>query len=166
MAFEVSRQLLKLGKAVKGLVLVDSPAPINHTALPEEIITYLLNKGHSGASTKMVVSDAAQKARANIQGQFKLHASLLENYNPQVATPEMGYVDVPCVILRCLRTMDTKGLCGVDYPWLNDAKFSEETVQLWEMLTGRKIPVLELNCSHFEVFEPDHVRFPLKITKR
>ena len=156
LAFEVSRQLSKRGKTVKGVVLIDSPVPIDHQGLPAEVISYVLAKG-SGGSGPRAISSAAKEARATIDTQFKRHASMLQNYHPLLAS-ENGAEDAPCVILRCVETLDTEKLCGVSYPWLSDSNFSKETVKKWEEVIGRHIPVIELECAHFDVFESSNIK--------
>lgn len=156
LAFEVSRQLQKKGKTVKGVVLIDSPVPIDHEGLPAEVISYVLAKGSGGAGSRSVTSAAAQSARASIDTQFKRHANMLQNYHPGPAS-QTGPDDVPCVIIRCAQTLDTEKLCGVSYPWLSDSNFSKESVKKWEELTGRHIPVVELECAHFDVFESANI---------
>lgn len=159
LAFEVSRQLQKRGKVVKGVVLIDSPVPVNHEGLPAEVISYVLAKGSGASGGRAVNSAAAQEARATIDTQFKRHASMLQGYHPHPAS-QSGPGDVPCVILRCIETLDTEKLCGVKYPWLGDSEFSKESIKKWEELTGRHIPVLELECAHFDVFESSNVSSP------
>jgi hypothetical protein len=40
---------------------------------------------------------------------------------------------------------------------LGDLKAGDQSIKLWEELLGRDIPVLELDCNHFEVFEGENV---------
>lgn len=124
---------------------------MEHQALPQEIIAYVLSK------VSAVRSDAVKKARDDIEINFKRHAAMLQNYNPRHADFSAGQGDVPCVMLRCLRTMDTERLCGVSYPWLSDATVGKESIVKWEHLIGTHMPVLELDCDHFGLFEPAHV---------
>lgn len=155
LAFEVSRQLVRKGTSVKGVILIDSPVPISHKALPREIISYVLAR--ATADGRAIKSDAAKKARDDVEAQFKKHAAMLQEYSPGRADAKSGWADVPVVILRCLRTMDTEALCGVTYPWLNDVQVAQESIEKWEKLIGRRIPVLELDCDHFDVFKSANV---------
>ncbi|KFA56353.1 hypothetical protein S40293_08749 [Stachybotrys chartarum IBT 40293] len=157
LASEVARQLSKTGKAVQGIILVDSPAPVDHIALPAEVISYVLGKG-SDSGGKRVETSAAKDARAKIGAQFARHASMLQNYHPDRVEPRSRLANIPCVILRCLKTIDTEKLCGVTYPWLGDLKAGDQSIKLWEELLGRDIPVLELDCNHFEVFEGENIK--------
>lgn len=150
LAFEVSRQLARNGKPVKGLVLVDSPVPINHQALPEPIVSYILAKGDSPTTSRVV-----QEARTRVRDQFLTHAAMLQKYSPE----PMQSNGVPCVFVRCVQTMDTGRLCGTSYPWLNDAEVNKASIKQWERLLGRTIPVLDVDCNHFGAFDASAVRF-------
>lgn len=152
LAFEVSRQLRRLGREVKGVILIDSPAPIDHQALPQEVISYVVGKNQHN---KKNVPEALKQARKKIDLNFQHHAMLLQNYHPQ---PQAG--DVPCVMLKCSQVMDTEALCNVTYPWLSDADFRITTIRQWEQLIGRRIPVLDVDCNHFQVFDSEHVSLP------
>lgn len=149
MAFEVSRQLMRLGKSVKGLILVDSPVPINHQALPEALVSYVLARGESPTTSELV-----QEARARVKNQFLKHAAMLQRYNP---APAYGS-DIPCVFVRCVQTMDTERLCNTSYPWLNDAQINKMSITQWESLVGRDLQVLDIDCNHFEAFDIATVR--------
>ena len=89
LAFEASRQLRKAGIVVKGVILIDSPFPIGHQALPSEVISYIVKKPANGRG---VISEAARKARGIVQSQFQRHARMLEQYDPEASA-----ADVPCV---------------------------------------------------------------------
>ncbi|KAI1773561.1 hypothetical protein F4818DRAFT_452992 [Hypoxylon cercidicola] len=151
LAFEVSRQLRRLGRVVKGVVLIDSPPPVDHQGLPQEIISYVVEKKQSNGPR--IVSEALKLARNKVNLNFQHHATLLQNYHPQ---PQIG--DAPCVMLKCSQVMDTRTLCNVAYPWLSDENFRTKSIGLWERLIGRRIPVLEVACNHFEVFDSEYVR--------
>ncbi|KAI3327546.1 ketoacyl-synt-domain-containing protein [Xylariaceae sp. AK1471] len=150
LAFEVSRQLRRLGKAVKGVILIDSPLPVNHQALPTEVISFISSKA---LSKTPIATEAAKQARSKVEMQFKYHGELLENY-----APPTGLRDVSCVMLRCTQTIDTEALCGVRYTWLSDEQVRIQFVQKWEHLIGRDIISFDLRCHHFEVFETQNIK--------
>ncbi|RYP83572.1 hypothetical protein DL769_001326 [Monosporascus sp. CRB-8-3] len=149
LAFEVSRQLRKLGNTVKGVILIDSPYPIDHQALPSEVISHVVKKLSKG---RELLSDAAKQVRATIEAQFRRHARMLQEYNP-----DRQDEDVPCVMLKCTHALDTEMLCGVSYPWLSDDTFRDKCVRDWEQLIGKRIPVMDVDCNHFEVFDDKHL---------
>ncbi|KAI1172122.1 hypothetical protein F4777DRAFT_593119 [Nemania sp. FL0916] len=150
LAFEVARQLQSLGRQVKGLILIDSPPPVNHEALPSEIISHVLRD--KTANDPAYVTESSKEAREKLQQRFQYHASLLQNYHPE---PQVS--DIPCIMLKCSYSMDTAMLCNVTYPWISDDNFRERSVSQWEQLMGRSIPVLDVACNHFQVFDPDYV---------
>ena len=142
MAFEVSRQLQRRGCAPGGLILIDSPVPIQHEPLPADIISLIVGKSHTGAAG----------ARSCIEAQFRRNARLLQSYAPP---PEPD--GALCIAIVCSQLMDTQNLCGRPYRWLSDGDSREKSLKDWEQLLGRELPVLELNCNHFEVFSPVNV---------
>ncbi|RYP90821.1 hypothetical protein DL770_003082 [Monosporascus sp. CRB-9-2] len=150
LAFEVSRQLRKLGTTVKGVILIDSPYPIGHQALPSEVISHVVKKPSKG---RELLSDAAKQARDTIEAQFRRHARMLQEYNP-----DRNVEEVPCVMLKCTHTLDTETLCGVSYPWLSDDTFRDQCVRDWEQLIGKRITVMDVDCNHFEVFDEKHLQ--------
>lgn len=157
LAFEVSRQLRKLGTAVQGVILIDSPYPIGHQALPPEVISHAVrgkpSKSKSRSQGRELASEAAKQARDSIEAQFQRHARMLQNYRPE---RDAGR-DVPCVMLKCTQVIDTAGLCGVPYPWLSDETFRDQCVADWQQFLARQVPVLDVDCDHFEIFNDEHV---------
>lgn len=89
------------------------------------------------------------RARASIESQFRRHADMLQCYNPK-SNP---HGDVPCVMIKCAQNMDTMSLCGVEYPFLGSSESRDQSNSEWENLTGQRIPVLDVDCNHFEVFD-------------
>ncbi|KAI1324240.1 hypothetical protein F5Y16DRAFT_412155 [Xylariaceae sp. FL0255] len=148
LAFEVARQLQILGRKIAGLILIDSPLPVDHKGLPQEVISYVISK----ATSKGPVTDAAKQARERLGKRFEYHAGLLESYR---AKPQDGKIS--CVVLKCARSLDTETLCNVSYPWLSDDGVRARQAEQWGQLVGRKVPVLDLECNHFEVFDVEHV---------
>ncbi|KND89106.1 putative sterigmatocystin biosynthesis polyketide synthase [Tolypocladium ophioglossoides CBS 100239] len=146
LALEVSRQLIRRGQSPKGIILIDSPVPVEHEPLPEAIISSIVENLQQ--RPKNAQSKHAQHARTCIEAQFRRQAGLLSRYNPPAAVGS-----VPCIMINCNRTIDTKTLYGVSYPWLSDDRVRNEASKAWERLLGRTIPVLEVNCNHFEVFD-------------
>ncbi|KAJ3580046.1 hypothetical protein NPX13_g523 [Xylaria arbuscula] len=150
LAFEVARMLQSYGLAVKGLILIDSPPPIKHEALPQEIVSHVLSK-HTGPENGFA-SETSKKALETMKRRFRDHAMMLQNYQPEPLVDS-----IPCVMLKCSCSMDTQSLCGVTYPWISDDEFRDKSVAQWEQLVGESIPVLDIDCNHFEVFDPKHV---------
>ncbi|KAI1871187.1 uncharacterized protein JN550_004632 [Neoarthrinium moseri] len=79
LAFEVSRQLRRLGTAVLGVVLVDSPVPNAHQALPREVVAHVVGTG-VGDRAKLPGTAATQEALDRIEAQFIRHGRMLQEY--------------------------------------------------------------------------------------
>ncbi|ROT35234.1 phenolpthiocerol synthesis polyketide synthase ppsA [Sodiomyces alkalinus F11] len=158
-AFEVSRQLRRRGNSAAGIILVDSPFPLGHQALPAEVISHVVGGSYQGQGR--VQSAAANHARSCIEAQFRRHARFLEKYEPRPETE-----DVPCVAILCKQTMDTQALCGVPYPWLADSESREQSLKDWEGLLGRNISVLRVNSNHFNLFDAANIMETSSAIKR
>ncbi|KAF9631050.1 conidial yellow pigment biosynthesis polyketide synthase [Lasiodiplodia theobromae] len=145
LAFEVSRQLRqsRSPRAVLGVVLIDSPAPVDHVPLPSAVISHIAGCG---------AAPNASKTRGCVEAQFRRNAELLGRYKPRPAN-----ADVPVVMLKCKRTFDTQRLCGVSYPWLSDEGARMESVKVWERLVGGQVRVLDVDGDHFDLFAPNNV---------
>ncbi|KAK0669809.1 putative polyketide synthase [Cercophora samala] len=147
LAFEVSRQLRTRHPEVtiKGVILIDSPLPIDHDPLPQQVISHVV--GSKGRDSPL---------RKQIHEQFSRHAGMLERYSRQPFGETNGG-GVPCAMLFCTKTMDTDRACGVSYPWLSDGEYRSKAVERWETVVGRRLLVLDLDCDHFEVFEDGNI---------
>ncbi|RAH64894.1 ketoacyl-synt-domain-containing protein [Aspergillus aculeatinus CBS 121060] len=154
LAFEAARQLCRRKRPVKGVVMIDSPAPVAHQALPAPVIDYVLCPGGGRA---LLQSEQARQTQQEIQANFRAHADLLENYHPAgpVADEDGALRPLACVLISCREPLDTDRLCGVSYPWLSDPCFRRDSQQQWESLTGTPLTVLEIPCDHFSPFRPD-----------
>ncbi|KAI1261343.1 hypothetical protein F5Y18DRAFT_202343 [Xylariaceae sp. FL1019] len=151
LAFEVARQLLALGRTVEGLLLIDAPLPIDHQPLPQEVISYIAKKMSAGPEATAMTS-AAKQARERVNKNFQYHAGLIQTYQ---AKPQA--VNIPCVALKCARSMDTQKLANVSYPWLGEDDFRTQATEQWQSLIGQDVPILDIPCHHFEVFDAEHV---------
>jgi thioesterase domain-containing protein len=145
------RQLMAKGFDVKGLVLVDSPSPIDHQPLPDDVISYAIN-----LSDQKVVS--VFKRHDAIRNEFQSNASLLGNYEAVPLPRQTGRRSLPTVMLRSQRVLDTESLCGVRYDWLSKQNARDASIADWEGLIGGHIEVLPIPGNHFEVFSPENVR--------
>ncbi|KUI53774.1 Conidial yellow pigment biosynthesis polyketide synthase [Cytospora mali] len=121
LAFEVARQLQSHGTSVLGVILIDSPPPLNYEPLPQAVIDYVVDRLPARLSL----------TRDDLSAQFSKHANLLKHYHPAQA-PGVELPGPPCVLIRCTRTFDTERLCGVSYPWLCSTEFREDAAKGWE----------------------------------
>ncbi|KAI1335917.1 ketoacyl-synt-domain-containing protein [Xylariaceae sp. FL0016] len=159
LAFEVARQLRDRGHdrpRVHGVLLLDSPFPLGHAPLPAAVIAHVAGQ----------ISRASASTQASLRAQFERHAAMLQDYEPDVpsssSSPGSG---IPCFAVHCMRAFDTQKLCGVSYPWLSSVQHRREGVEAWSGLAGRPVPILELDCHHFEVFEAEHIAQTSKCTR-
>ena len=144
-AYEVARQLTIRGVNVKGLVLIDSPSPIDHEPLPAAIITSIIGSGRQS-----VIS-------GNLQEEFLSNASLLGSYKPELYFPVAGK-PLKTIMLRSQSTLDTEALFGVRYNWLSQQETRDDAIVAWEYLVSCPVEVFPIPGNHFQPFLEDKVR--------
>ena len=143
MAFEAAHQLHQQGREVKGIILIDSPYPVNHEPLPDEVIAHVSKAGSSAT-------------RQRVAQQFQANAALLAEYQ----APQSSHPFKKVVMLRSRDTFDCERLCGVHYPWLSDQNMRSRAVEAWKVLIGHDTKVLEIPGNHFEAFTMQNVSLP------
>nr|QTV20414.1 polyketide synthase [Russula virescens] len=74
-AFEVARHLLKLDVPVKGVVLIDSPSPLNHVPLSDALIDSIMKPNHNSVSSNV---------GPLVKRQFQMNSQMLLHYDPTV----------------------------------------------------------------------------------
>jgi len=154
-AFEAARQILeKRGVRVKGLILIDSPYPIEHKPIPQEVISHILQpttvkKNHDLEFNDMLVEE------------FRHNAALLGSYTPTALTGSKTF-GIPTVMLQSQDTFNAEAHCGVKYPWLESQTARGEAIVLWEGLIGDEIKVMSIPGNHFEAFSPKVVEDTLQ----
>ena len=168
LALEAAHQLQKSGKRVLGIILIDSPFPVEHTPLPESIISHVVRSVSKSVKTTIQGSPAQEvdthvaksgsKARKStaqdhLAKNFRLHAAMLSNYRPHLSV----LPDTKIVALRSKETLDCEGVCGVNYPWLSDQAVRSSAIDAWGKLVGQPLEVLEIPGNHFEPFLPRNV---------
>ncbi|TDZ38177.1 Orsellinic acid synthase ArmB [Colletotrichum spinosum] len=149
-AFEAARQLLSKGFEVKGLVLIDSPSPVNHRPLPKEIITSITRSSRSDGQPR------EGKHNAALEEEFQRNASLLQRYgaDPSAMARMPG---LKTVMLRSQDVMDTESLVGLRYDWLSSQNDRDASIAAWESLVCGHIKVLPIPGNHFEAFSPANI---------
>jgi thioesterase domain-containing protein len=146
LASEVARQLEASGAPAKGLVLLDSPYPIEHQPMPDAIITHVADTAFSTKSER----------RGCIEAQFKRNARLLEGYNPPLDT-----FSIPTAMLLCRETFNTTRPCGISYAWLDNQDYRTRCARDWQRVVGSSMQVLEVEGNHFNMFSARNVsHFP------
>jgi len=145
LAFEIARQLRRSGKSVKGVILLDSPCPIDHEPLPDAIIEHISGGIQNGSASM-------SKVRNCVAAQFQRNARLLQKYNP-TSTAQ----DFECIMLKSRDTFDSEKYYGLKYSWLDDEEFRNQSIQAWEALTRQSIPTLEVQGNHFNMFSAENI---------
>jgi thioesterase domain-containing protein len=146
-AYEAARQLTMRGIDIKGLVLIDSPSPINHEPLPAAIIASITRSNGQPGTTNA------------LQQEFLSNASLLGSYKPE-SFPQFPRVSgraFRTVMLRSQNTLNTEALCGVRYDWLSQQEARDDAIVTWENLVGGPVEVLPIPGNHFQPFSEDKV---------
>ncbi|KAK8035549.1 hypothetical protein PG993_010544 [Apiospora rasikravindrae] len=143
-AFEAARQLMADGFDVRGLILIDSPNPINHEPLPNEVIDSILKPSQIHGSN------------AALKGEFQFNASLLGDYLP-IPLTNTNISKFRTVMLRSQDLFDTETLCGVRYEWLSSQHSRDAAVAAWEGLVRGRVEVMPIPGNHFEPFSSSNV---------
>ncbi|KAH7919227.1 putative polyketide synthase [Leucogyrophana mollusca] len=142
LAFEVARQLISQGVAVRGVLLIDSPSPVNHIPLSTPIVDYV---------THLAVQNAGTELRSLVKAQFLMNSKLLEDYAP---VPNVG-VDPPFALLRSREPFNPEAL--VDVPkWLSERHDPQVAVAGWEQLICAPLKTWDIPGNHFEAFHPSN----------
>jgi iterative type I PKS product template protein len=142
MAFEVARQLLKSGIIVKGVVLIDSPSPLNHVPLSDALIEAIVKLDRSP-----VPSDIGRL----VKRQFQMNSQILLEYDPTLG----GGPYPPVVLLRsCANYCPGASLEVPD--WLSNRDNSRSTE--WETIVGGPVKCIEIPGHHFQPFHSPYVR--------
>ncbi|PUU82892.1 hypothetical protein B9Z19DRAFT_1119995 [Tuber borchii] len=144
-AFEAGRQLLQAGKKVTGVVLIDSPCPINHQGLPTEVIATVSKSARPGPGSR-------QKIEQLIKSQFEANTRNLVNYNPAPSekNPKL-------ILLRSREGFSTRGLNCQPHAWLEDRSDPSAATAGWEELVGSRVHVIDIPGNHFEPFDNKNV---------
>ncbi|CAG8892509.1 unnamed protein product [Penicillium egyptiacum] len=138
-AHEVAQQLKSQDYDTLGIILIDSPCPLNHEPLPSAVVNLILHPVHATSP--------------RITEQFAHHARFLADYRPSGSIPE----DRLYGMLHSQDCLDTTRLCGVKYPWLEDANARIESLSNWQSVIGQELLVFDIPGNHFEPFKPANV---------
>ncbi|KAI0133794.1 thioesterase domain-containing protein [Xylariales sp. AK1849] len=147
-AFEAAQQLMANGFEVKGLILIDSPYPVNHEPLPNAVIANIVSPSS--------LSHHALNGRTELIEEFRFNASLLGSYEA-VPFSRTNKLQLRTVMLRSQEVLDTESLCGVRYDWLSNQKARDAAILAWEGLVGGHIEVLPIPGNHFEPFSQNNI---------
>ncbi|KAF4443740.1 polyketide synthase [Fusarium austroafricanum] len=131
-----------------GLVMIDSPSPVDHDPLPAAVIANIArSSGQMGTSAS--ISNALEE-------EFTSNAALLGTYKPVPFPQTTGRV-LRTAMLLSQDPFDTETLCGAKYDWLSKRDTRDDSIGTWEELVGCHIEVLPIPGNHFEPFLDDMI---------
>lgn len=139
LAFDIARRLSLLGVGVKGLVLIDAPAPQTSSPLQDPLIDAVAK----GATSQRIVEV--------IQRQMRYATRALVAYDLSQTPPALG--SVPRALY--LRSMDRVKDASADAFLLREG--GETTIAGWEEALGRALTILDIPGDHFAVFNEENV---------
>lgn len=142
-AYETSLQLAKKGIQTQGILLIDSPSPINHVPLSDALIDSVVNLDARSAN-----SDLGRLVKA----QFAMNARMLGKYDPRAT----GGTCPPLVLLRSSEGFNPPGVSDVPI-WLADRSDPKIATAGWESLASGPVKVLDIPGHHFTPFYPANV---------
>ena len=151
-AFEAARVLQAEGYAVAGVVLIDSPPPLDHKPLSAAIINDVVR----GGRTSELVSDTI---RGLVRKSFTSCARMLEYFKLEAATSTSR----PAPRTFLLRSKDSYDFNAesdsgeVENPWLQDRSDPRTSIAGWEIVTGAKVPHTDIPGNHFQAFDAANV---------
>jgi hypothetical protein len=132
------------GIRVKGVLLIDSPCPLEHAPLPDALFDYVINmEGNRGATSEI---------GKLVKAQFKMSSRILGQYNPRSTRGSSP----PLALLR-----SSEGFNPPDVPdvpkWLADRDDPKQIVAAWEKLVGATVKVWTIPGHHFQAFDASNV---------
>ncbi|KAI0764750.1 ketoacyl-synt-domain-containing protein [Fomes fomentarius] len=139
LAFDIARRLSLLGVGVKGLVLIDAPAPQTDSPLQDSLIDAVAK----GATSQRIVEV--------IQRQMRYATRALVAYDLSQTPPALG--SVPRALY--LRSQDRVKIASADAFLMREG--GETTIARWEEALGRALTVLDIPGDHFAVFNEENV---------
>lgn len=142
-AYETSLQLAKKGIKTQGILLIDSPSPINHVPLSDSLINSVVNLDSRSAN-----SDLGRLVKA----QFAMNARMLGEYDPRAT----GGSCPPLVLLRSSEGFNPSGVSDVPI-WLANREDSKIATVGWDTLAPKPVEVLDIPGNHFTPFYPTNV---------
>ena len=147
-AYEIAKQLSVAGVEVKGLLLIDSPSPMNHVPLPTALLDRI-----AGLDARI---QAGSEVHRLMKSQFEFNTQLLGRYSPKI---DERFTPPKTAFLRSREGFNPSGLPpGVVIPrWLSDRNNSKQIVDGWEKLVGQPVRVWDIPGHHFQPFDLSNV---------
>ena len=129
---------------MKGVVLIDSPSPLNHVPLSDALIDTIVMLNRNSISSSVGVL---------VKRQLQMNSRILPHYDPTV-----GGEPYPQLVLLC--SCDDFHPCGdLEVPgWLSNKGHRRSAVAEWEMIVGKPIKCIDIPGHHFQLFHDPYVR--------
>ncbi|KAF8224464.1 polyketide beta-ketoacyl-synthase [Tricholoma matsutake] len=142
-AYEVSLQLAKQGVRVQGVLLIDSPSPIDHVPLSDSVIDSVLSPEARKSGNKL---------GKLVKAQFVMNTRMLGRYVPRTT-------DEHCPTLVFLRSREGYNPSNMlEVPaWLADRQDPKLISASWETIAGEPIKVIDIPGHHFQPFETSNI---------
>ncbi|KAJ5675932.1 type I iterative polyketide synthase [Penicillium macrosclerotiorum] len=153
-AFEAARVLMAEGYTVAGVVLIDSPPPLNHKPLSANIID-AVTKGQRNRGGLV-----GETIHTLVRRSFTACAGLLGGFKPDIVTSASR--PIPRTFL--LRSRDdfhlhaSNGSRVIENAWLQDRADPRTSIQGWEIITKAKMPYMDIPGDHFQVFDVANIQ--------
>ena len=132
---------------MKGVVLIDSPSPLNHVPLSDALIDSIVKLNRSSVPSSIGLL---------IKEQFQTSSRMLLDYDPLV-----GCGPYPQLVLLCSReNYDPGG--DLEVPgWLSDRGDGHRSAAAaagWETIVGKPVKCIDIPGHHFQAFHNLYVR--------
>jgi hypothetical protein len=133
--------LLKSGVVVKGVVLIDSPSPLDHVPLSDALIESIVKLDRNPVPSNIGLL---------VKRQFQMNSRILVEYDPTI-----GGGPYPQLVL--LRSCENYCPGDLELPdWLSSRDNGLSTG--WETIVGVPIKCIEIPGHHFQPFHSPYVR--------
>ncbi|OAX36486.1 putative polyketide synthase [Rhizopogon vinicolor AM-OR11-026] len=143
LAFEIARRLVRHGRHVLGIILIDSPCPGKHGSLPTSVIEHITKSHSRGCDSETM---------RLVEKQFRESSRLLSAYNPFLEDD----FRVPIVLLRSSEGFTPSGLNDVP-DWLQHREKEDVVIAEWEAFTHSTVKTWSIPGNHFEPFDAENV---------
>ncbi|OSD07702.1 ketoacyl-synt-domain-containing protein [Trametes coccinea BRFM310] len=156
LAYELAIHLQKLGIPVKGVILLDAPAPQTRRPLPMSLINTLAAR----------VTGSFNAERDDLAGQLRVASQALVAYHTaSVGGPEAGSTTLRAIYVRARDAVDDDLLGGVVEENVDERVYAfltkrqdEWTVPQWtEALGAPTMEVREVPGDHFSMFNRENI---------
>ena len=141
--------MLAKGLQVKGLVLIDAPAPQCSVFLPDALIDKVIDQ-----------ISGPHRIREQLKTQMRCASRALVDYDPSQSS--IAVQNPPAIYLRSRVGIDSGAFGGSNIDPREGAFLTKEgdewTIPQWEAALGENVEVLDIPGDHFSVFNEQNVR--------